>query len=119
MTGRQHAMSMGIRELGTTVGMNPQRGINITQIAPTGNWNRMESSVLYPKVETIRGPKPEMAPLIVYLIAQEFVRLGGETDNNRGETYAEAIIRATRYSFTSVRHSLIWSPLIFWHRTPV
>jgi hypothetical protein len=67
MTGRQQVMSIGIRVLGTTAEIYPHSGIKITQIPPTGNWNKMESRVLYPKVETIKGPKPEIAPLIVYL----------------------------------------------------
>jgi hypothetical protein len=65
MTGRQHAMSMGIRVLGTTVGIYPHSGMKIIHTPPTGNWNKIESRVLYPKVETIKGPKPEIAPLIV------------------------------------------------------
>jgi hypothetical protein len=68
MTGRQQVMSIGIRVLGMTVGMKPHRGMKITQTAPTGNWNKIDSRVLYPKVETIRGPKPEIAPLMVYLV---------------------------------------------------
>lgn len=35
---------------------------------PSGNWNKMLSSDEYPKVEAIRGPNPDTAPLTVYLI---------------------------------------------------
>lgn len=60
-------MSIGIRVFGKRVGMYPQSGMKMTQTPPTGNWNKIESSVLNPNVETIKGPKPEMAPLMVYL----------------------------------------------------
>src|SRR2546423_15552352 len=68
------------------------------QIPPNGNWNRMESRVEYPKVETINGPKPLTAPLTVY---------------------ADAIIKATSQTLISRNDSLICDALNFVQRTPV
>jgi hypothetical protein len=100
MTGRQHAMSIGIRVLGITVEMYPHSGIKITQTPPTGNWNKIESKVLYPNVETIKGPKPEIAPLIVYLVVLawnlEVQVYPGTLQTLSGITHAAAIMIATR-----------------------
>ena len=67
VTGRQQVISIGMRVFGIREAMYPQSGMKIRQMPPTGNWKRIESRVSNPKVDTISGPKPEMAPLMVYL----------------------------------------------------
>lgn len=68
MTGRQQMMSMMMRMLGILEPRKPVRRMTIRQRPPSGNWKRMLASVDQPKVLTIKGPKPDTAPLTVYLV---------------------------------------------------
>ncbi|KAK5630247.1 hypothetical protein RRF57_005962 [Xylaria bambusicola] len=65
ITGRQQDMRVMMRTLGMRMQMYPVNGIPSAQIAPRGNWKRMDWRGEYPNVETIRGPKPDTAPLTV------------------------------------------------------
>jgi hypothetical protein len=57
-----------MRILGILEPRNPVRRMAIRHRPPSGNWKRMLASVDQPKVLTIRGPKPDTAPLTVYLL---------------------------------------------------
>lgn len=67
ITGRQHRTSnrtliFRYRELS-----HPIRTIPVPDRAQSGNWKRMLCREEYPNLVTIRGPKPDIAPLTVYL----------------------------------------------------
>ena len=67
MTGRQQNMREYMRMFWYSEHSQPDNVMPMADSAPRGNWNRILSSVEYPNVDTIRGPKPVTAPLTVYL----------------------------------------------------
>jgi len=78
MTGRAQRTSWMIRMLRMRDDKKPVRRMKMSTMPPRGNCQRMESRVVHPKVETISGPKPDTAPLTVYL-TQRLV--GSERDD--------------------------------------
>lgn len=65
MTGKQDAISKMMRISGIRADNQPAEDSERETMAAVGNCSKMELSVVQPKVETMRGPKPEMAPLMV------------------------------------------------------
>lgn len=63
ITGRQHNINSNTRMFLYRELSHPVKTIPVPDNAPRGNWKRMLSKEEYPKVDTIKGPNPETAPL--------------------------------------------------------
>lgn len=65
MTGKQQRISRMMRMLGIRLDSQPVSKMKMNTTPPRGNCRRIESRVVHPNVETIKGPKPETAPFTV------------------------------------------------------
>jgi hypothetical protein len=73
ITGRQQRRSAKTRRQRYREQSHPDNVIPTVAIAPSGNWKMMLSRDEYPKVETIRGPKPVTAPFVVNLQKRDVI----------------------------------------------
>lgn len=79
MVGRQQASKSLMRIFLYFEQSQPVSGIPTAHTAPSGNWKRMLSRAEYPNVETMSGPKPETAPLTVYLtVTRQLIQRSGK-----------------------------------------
>lgn len=103
ITGRQQSTSKMMRILGIRLESHPVRRMKMKTTPPSGNCRRIESRVVHPNVDTIRGPKPETAPLTVYLPLSTRYSL-----RRPEESYAAAIMNAISQILKSKNVSRIW-----------